>query len=370
MVTIPYSEKLKDPRWQKKRLEIFQRDNWTCQEPDCGDTATTLVVHHKQYIPDVEPWEYEDEDLVTLCVNCHEDKHSPYITAQYHIDIGIEKTLDTLEERQGSKALITGVPTGFYELDNITAGLQNSELTVIAGRPSMGKTSLILGIARNVVKTEIPVIIFSLEMAKYQLSMRLLCSEAMLDSFRLRGGFLSKEDWERITDAAGRLTESPFYIDDSPAISLDKIRTVSRRFKRDKGLGLIIIDYLQLMKIPGFKERRELEVAEIVRSLKTLAKELDIPIVIASQLNRKLEERSDKRPQLADLRETGSIEDDSDVVIFVYRDEVYNRDENNPNRGKAELIVAKNRNGPVGTASLAFINRYTRFDNLADEPEN
>ncbi len=278
----------------------------------------------------------------------------------------IEGNIDTLEERQGNKALVTGVPTGYDQLDTLTAGFQNSDLIILAARPSMGKTAFALNVARNAaIETNVPVAVFSLEMSKEQLSMRLLCAEARIDSSRLRSGFFSKDDWVRLTDAAGVLSEAPIFIDDSADISAMEIRAKARRLKMERELGLVIIDYLQLMKVRGMAERRDLEISEISRSLKALAKEIDVPVVALSQLNRKLEERSDKRPQLSDLRESGALEQDADVVAFIYRDEVYNRDENNPNRGKAEIILAKQRSGPIGAVSLAFINSYTRFENLA-----
>jgi replicative DNA helicase len=278
----------------------------------------------------------------------------------------IESNISALEDRQGNRALITGVPTGFSRLDHMTSGLQRSDLIILAARPSMGKTALALNIARNAAfEGNVPVAIFSLEMSKEQLSLRMLCSEARVDSSRVRGGFLNPEDWNHITDAASVLSDAPIFIDDSPDISATSIRTKSRRLKMDKELGLIIIDYLQLMKGSSFIERRDLEISEISRSLKLLAKELNVPVLALSQLNRKLEERSDKRPLLSDLRESGALEQDADVVTFIYRDEVYNKDENNPNKGTAELIVAKQRNGPVGSVPLAFLGAYTRFENLA-----
>ncbi|MBW1759638.1 MAG: replicative DNA helicase, partial [Deltaproteobacteria bacterium] len=223
-----------------------------------------------------------------------------------------------------------------------------------------------LNIARNAaIDSNIPVAIFSLEMSKEQLSMRLLTSEARIDSARLRGGFFSKDDWVKLTGAAGALEEAPIFIDDSSDISPLEIRAKARRLKMDKGLGLIIIDYLQLMKLKQSMERRDLEISEISRSLKGLAKELNVPVIALSQLNRMLEQRSDKRPMLSDLRESGALEQDADVVAFIYRDEVYNKDENNPNKGKAEIILGKQRNGPVGTVSLTFVNSYTRFENMA-----
>jgi len=286
----------------------------------------------------------------------------------YTLSSLVQKNIDALEERQGNKSLITGVPTGYSRLDNLTSGLQNSDLVILAARPSMGKTALALNIARNVaVDANIGVAVFSIEMSREQLSMRLLCSEARIDSSRLRSGFFSREDWVNLTGAAEVLSEAPIYIDDSPDISAMGIRAKARRLKMDKNIGLIIIDYLQLMKSSSSSERRDLEISEMSRSLKALAKELSLPVMALSQLNRKLEERQDKRPQLSDLRESGALEQDADVVAFIYRDEVYNRDENNPNKGTAELLLKKQRNGPTGEIKLAFLNTYTRFENLAED---
>ena len=282
----------------------------------------------------------------------------------YPIGKIIESNIDVLEERQGNRALVTGVATGFTKLDELTAGLQKSDLVILAGRPGMGKTALALNIAKNAaVDANIPVAIFSLEMSKEQLSLRMLSAEARIDSSRLRRGFISQDDWIKITDSAGVLSQSPIFIDDSPNITALEIRAKSRRLKMEKDIGLIVIDYLQLMKGRVSAERRDLEISEISRSLKALAKELDLPVVALSQLNRKLEERSDKRPQLSDLRESGALEQDADVVAFLYRDELYNKDENNPNKGKAELIVSKQRNGPTGFTILTFLDTYTRFEN-------
>lgn len=278
----------------------------------------------------------------------------------------IEKNIDKLEERQGNRTLITGVPTGFTDLDYLTSGFQPSDLIILAARPSMGKTALALNIARNTaVETNTAVALFSLEMSKEQLTMRMLCSEARVDSHRLRGGFLSSDDWTNITQAASVLSEAPVFIDDSPDLTALDVRAKARRLKMDKPLGLIIIDYLQLMQGRRNIERRDLEISDISRSLKALAKELDVPVIALSQLNRKLEERTDKRPKLSDLRESGALEQDADVVMFIYRDEVYNREENNPNIGQAEIIVAKHRNGPTGDVPLAFRHAYTRFENRA-----
>jgi replicative DNA helicase len=278
----------------------------------------------------------------------------------------IEDNIDSLEERQGNKALVTGIATGFTKIDELTAGLQKSDLIILAGRPGMGKTALALNIAKNAaVDDNSAVAIFSLEMSKEQLSFRMLSSEARIDSSRLRRGFITQDDWIKITDAAGVLSQAPIFIDDSPSISVLEIRAKSRRLKREHNVGLIIIDYIQLMKGRASAERRDLEVSEISRSLKALAKELNVPVLALSQLNRKLEERSDKRPQLADLRESGALEQDADVVAFIYRDELYTRDENNPNKGKAEILLAKQRNGPTGMATLTFIDSYTRFENYS-----
>jgi len=280
----------------------------------------------------------------------------------------IDSNIETLEERQGNKTLVTGVPTGFTRLDNLTSGLQKSELIILASRPSMGKTALALNIARNAaVDANVPVAIFSLEMSKEQLSMRLLCSEARIDSSRLRGGFFSMEDWRKLTDAAGVLSDTSIFIDDTPDISAMEIRAKARRLKMEKDIGLVIIDYLQLMKGRMSAERRDLEISEISRSLKVLAKELDVPVMALSQLNRMLEQRNDKRPRLSDLRESGALEQDADVVAFIYRDEIYNSDDNNPKKGMADILIRKNRNGPIGEATLTFLDSYTRFENLAFE---
>ncbi len=276
--------------------------------------------------------------------------------------------IETLEENQGNRSLVTGVASGFTHLDTLTSGFQNSDLIIIAARPSMGKTALALNIARNAaVDANVPVAIFSLEMSKEQLSLRMLCSEARIDSSRLRGGFFSMEDWRRLTDAAGILSDAPVYIDDSPSISAMEIRAKARRLKMDKNVGLIIIDYLQLMQGRVTAERRDLEVSEISRALKALAKELNLPVIALSQLNRMLEQRTDKRPRLSDLRESGALEQDADVVAFIYRDEVYNKEEDNPSKGIAEIILTKQRNGPTGDVSLSFLNTYTRFENMASE---
>ena len=294
-----------------------------------------------------------------------EDKIKPSFYALGDI---LTETYKAVEDAYENKVLVTGVPTGFRGLDEKTSGFQAGDLIVIAGRPSMGKTALALNIARNSsLETGQPSAVFSLEMSKEQLSLRMLSAEARVDSSRMRGGFLSESDLARINRAAGALYDIPIYIDDSPAISALEIRAKARRMKMEKSLGLIVIDYLQLMKGRASAERRELEISEISRSLKALAKELNIPVVALSQLNRKVEDRTNKRPVLSDLRESGAIEQDADVIVFIYRDEVYHKEEDNPNKGIAELLLAKQRNGPIGTVKLTFIERYTRFEDPAPE---
>lgn len=273
------------------------------------------------------------------------------------------ETVEKLYERGSS---ITGVPTGFTELDNITAGLQPSNLIIVAARPAMGKSALALSMAQNMaVEDHTPVVIFSLEMSKNELVQRLLCSEARVDSSRLRRGLLQDSDWPKLSHALGRLAEAPIFIDDTANVTIMEMRAKCRRLKAKHGLGLVIVDYLQLMQPHAGRrsDNRVQEVGEISRSLKILARELDVPVIAVSQLSRQVEHRTDKRPMLADLRESGSIEQDSDVVMFIYRDEVYNTD--SPNKGIAEILIAKHRNGPIGKVELAFLDHYTKFANLA-----
>lgn len=271
------------------------------------------------------------------------------------------KAIEQLYER---KELITGVPTGYKEFDRMTCGLQKSDLIVIAGRPSMGKTAFALNIAEHAsIEAGVVSAIFSLEMSQEQLVRRMLCSRAEVDASKLRGGFLAESDWPRLTRAAGLISEAPIFIDDSPAVNVLEVRAKARRLQREHDLGLVVIDYLQLMRGIGKIENREREISEISRSLKALAKELNVPVVALSQLNRGVESRQDKRPQLADLRESGAIEQDADVIAFIYRDEMYNTE--SADAGKAEIIIGKQRNGPTGKVMLAFRSSLTRFDDLA-----
>ena len=278
----------------------------------------------------------------------------------------IKDTFRTIEKLYERKELITGVPTGFDKIDDLTSGLQKSDLIIIAGRPSMGKTAFALNIAQHAAtEAGIPVAVFSLEMSKEQLALRMLSSTAKVDSQRLRKGFLGETDWPKLTMAAGKLSEALIFIDDTPAITALEMKAKARRLKAESGLGLIILDYLQLMRGGTYKDSREQEISEISRSLKALAKELSVPVIALSQLNRKVEDRTNRRPHMADLRESGAIEQDADVIAFIYRDEVYNKSEDNPEKGLAEIIIGKQRNGPTGMAKLAFLEKYTCFENLA-----
>ncbi len=287
----------------------------------------------------------------------------------YKVTELVDGAFDVVEKRQKTKGMPTGVATGFTELDRLTLGFQNSDLIILAARPSMGKTAMALNIARNAaVDGKIPVAIFSLEMAKEQLVLRLLWAESRVSADRLRDGFMSDRDWKKLHQAGARLYEAPIYIDDSPENSALSIRAKTRRLKMEQNVGLVIIDYLQLMKIVRTSERRDLDISEISRSLKALARELEIPVVALSQLNRQLERRDDKRPRLSDLRESGALEQDADVVAFIHREDAFKKKgEIQPDDGKAELIVAKQRNGPTGSVPLAFLKRYLRFENLAPE---
>ncbi|HEX9758045.1 MAG TPA: replicative DNA helicase [Nitrospiria bacterium] len=278
----------------------------------------------------------------------------------------VKESFETIERLYDKKERITGIPTGFKDLDDITSGFQPGDLIVIAGRPSMGKTAFSLGIAQNTaIIHRHTVAIFSLEMAKEQLVLRMLCSESRVDSHKLRSGYLGKNDWPLLTAAAGTLTEAPIFIDDSPAISILEMRAKARRLKAEHGLSMIIVDYLQLMRGRGNSDKREQEISDISRSLKALAKELRVPVIALSQLSRAVETRGgERKPILADLRESGAIEQDADVVIFIYRKEVY--DSSEANKGLAEIMISKQRNGPVGSVMLTFRDRYTRFEDFSD----
>jgi replicative DNA helicase len=276
----------------------------------------------------------------------------------------IKDSIEAIDLLYQKKAHVTGVPTGYVDFDIRTAGLQPSDLIVVAGRPSMGKSAFALGIAEYAaVAAKVPTAIFSLEMSKEQLVQRLLCAHAKVDAHKVRTGYLATSDWPRLTAAAGKLSSAPIFIDDTPAISVMELRAKARRLKLHHDIRLIILDYLQLMRGSAGMESRQQEISEISRSLKALARELNVPVVAISQLSRAVESRTDHRPQLSDLRESGAIEQDADVVVLLLREEYYNPTPDN--QGLAEVIIAKQRNGPVGSTQLTFIKEYTRFENIA-----
>ncbi len=331
---------------------------------------------------------HASHNIINQCFEAEEEadeildraEHSIFALAEARIKVGfygikdiVKSSFQTIEKLYERGQRITGLATGFTDFDNLTSGLQAAELIVIAGRPSMGKTALALNIVEHVaLRLGQPVGLFSLEMAKESLLLRLLCSEARVDAHKLRTGYLGKDEWGKMTVALGRLAEAPILIDDSPALTVLEMRAKARRLKAERGLGLVIVDYLQLMATSGRFESRRQEIDSITRGLKALAKELHIPVIAISQLSRAPETRGgDHRPQLSDLRESGSIEQDADVVAFIYRSEMYRDPENIPEeeRGRAELILAKQRNGPVGKVYLAFLREYTRFENLLRLPE-
>ena len=276
------------------------------------------------------------------------------------------KAVQKVEEMYKSGEALTGISSGFTNFDEKTSGLQKSDLIIVAGRPSMGKTSFAMNLAENAVMgTENSVAIFSMEMPGEQLAIRMMSSLGRIDSHNLRTGKLDDQDWPRLISSVNMLSKAKLFIDDSPALSPTEVRARTRRLKREHGLDLVIIDYLQLMQIGGSSENRATEISEISRSLKALAKELNVPVIALSQLNRSVEQRPDKRPVMSDLRESGGIEQDADVILFIYRDEVYNPESND--KGTAEILIRKQRNGPIGMVRLAFLGQYTRFENLAYE---
>ena len=278
----------------------------------------------------------------------------------------LSKVVDRIDTLFEQDSAITGLSTGFTDFDEQTSGLQAADLVVVAGRPSMGKTTFAMNLAENAaIKSKEPVAVFSMEMPSDALAMRMLSSLGQMDQNRLRTGKLNDDDWPRLTSAIALLNEAPLFIDDTPALTVTELRARARRLKREHGLSMIVIDYIQLMQGSGggSNENRATEVSEISRSLKALAKELEVPVIALSQLNRSLEQRPNKRPIMSDLRESGAIEQDADLIVFIYRDEVYNED--SPEKGKAEIIIGKQRNGPIGTVALTFQGKYTRFVNFA-----
>jgi len=325
-----------------------------------------LISHATQIVTEA----YETEDNVTAVLDRAE--RVIFEIADQRVGQGgflslkelVKDSMEVIDHLHQNKKHVTGVPTGFTDFDLLTAGLQPSDLIIIAGRPSMGKSSLAINILEHAALTEkIPVAFFSLEMAKEQLVQRLLCSQARVDAHKVRTGFLSTDDWRGLADAAGRLSEVNFFIDDTPGISVLELRAKARRLKAQYDIKIVAVDYLQLMRGSYGAENRQQEISEISRSLKALARELRVPIIGISQLSRAVESRTDHRPQLSDLRESGAIEQDADVVVLLMREEYYNPTEQN--RGQADVILAKQRNGAVGSLKLAFVREYTRFENLA-----
>lgn len=324
--------------------------------------ATDLVSRSYGYIENVEEFLDEAEQLI------FDVARSKNTQSFVHIKEALELAFDKLERLYERKSGVTGLSTGFLDLDNITSGLQDSDLVIIAARPSMGKTTLALNMAQHIALEEKkPVAFFSLEMSREQLAQRLLCAYAEIDSQRLRRGFLSSEDWPKLTHAVGPLSAAPLYIDDTPAISVMEMRARARRLKIEKGLSALFVDYLQLMRGHEKAENRQQEISAISRFLKALAKELNCPVVALSQLSRAVEQRTDKRPILSDLLESGGIEANADLVCFIYREDYYNPETERKNI--AEIIVAKQRNGPTGKIELIFKERFNKFVNISYDRE-
>jgi len=342
-------------------------------------TSTSAgIMYHAEIVKDLST----RRSLISQCSHISEVCFQPANDTEEILDLAEQSIFEIAERNIGQKFFplnevvkesfkkietttgtnITGISTGFTDFDNLTSGLQSSDFIIIAGRPSMGKTALALNIAYNAALEEkAGVAVFSLEMSRLQLGIRLLGSDAMIDAWKLRKGALQDDDYLRLTDSANRLSELPIYIDDSSGLSGLEMKAKARRLKKKYDISLVIIDYLQLMQSKKSVESRQLEISDISRSLKALAKDLDIPVVAVSQLNRKVEDRPNKRPLLADLRESGAIEQDADLIVFIYREELYNLTEEN--KGKAELIIAKHRNGPIGKVNLTFREKYTKFEN-------
>ena len=282
----------------------------------------------------------------------------------------LTKAIEKIDELYLTKGALTGISSGFQDLDAITSGLQPSDLVIIAGRPSMGKTALMMDIAESaVISGNKPVLVYSLEMPSHSLVMRMLSSLGRIDQTKIRNGQLSDDDWPRLTSAVTLLNDKPLFVDDTPGLTPNEMRSRTRRIVREHGpVGMIVVDYLQLMQTSGTPENRAVEISEISRSLKSIAKEFDCPVIAGSQLNRGLEQRTDKRPIMSDLRESGAIEQDADLIMAVYRDEVYHED--TPDKGIAEIIILKQRNGPIGRKKLAFMGQYTKFEDLARDYED
>lgn len=326
-------------------------------------TATTIATEGYSYEEELEDLLSEAERKI---LEVSQRKNSGAFQSIKDVLVEAYDSIEVLHNRKGD---VTGIPTGFADLDRITAGFQRNDLIIVAARPSVGKTAFALNIAQNVAtKTDENVAIFSLEMGAQQLVMRMLCAEGNIDAQRLRTGKMTEDDWKKLTMAMGSLSNAGIYIDDTPGIKVNDIRAKCRRLKQEQGLGMILIDYLQLIQGSGGRsENRQQEVSEISRSLKALARELSVPVIALSQLSRGVESRQDKRPMMSDIRESGSIEQDADIVGFLYRDDYYDKESENQNI--IEIIIAKQRNGPVGTVELAFVKEYNKFVNLEKQHE-
>lgn len=327
--------------------------------------STTNDINSRAYHPEgmsASEIVQDAERLIFQLSGDGEKKGGPRVASEI-----LSKTVDKIDELYHQEGSITGLSTGFTDLDAMTSGLQPSDLIIVAGRPSMGKTTFAMNLVENATMiSELPVVVFSLEMPAEQLMMRMLSSLGRIDQTRMRSGQLIQEDWDKLMSAVKMLKDRKLFIDDTAGISPTEMRSRTRRIAREHGgVALIMVDYLQLMQIPGYSEGRTNEISEISRSLKAIAKEMECPVIALSQLNRSLEQRPNKRPVNSDLRESGAIEQDADVISFVYRDEVYHED--TPHKGVAEIIIGKQRNGPIGTCRLAFIGKFTRFEDLAPD---
>lgn len=327
-------------------------------------TATTEIndtVFNPQGRSSEQILEFAEQTVFEIAENENRGRKSYQEIKEY-----LKEALNRVDELFHKDSPITGIATGFDDLDMKTAGFQRSDLIIVAGRPSMGKTAFAVNIAENAaISGKHSVAIFSMEMPGEQLAMRMMSSLGRIDQHKVRTGKLNDEDWPRLTSAVGILQEARMFIDDTPALTPAELRARCRRISREHGLDLVVVDYLQLMQVAGTKENRATEISEISRSLKAMAKELKVPVIALSQLNRSLESRTDRRPVMSDLRESGAIEQDADVILFIYRDEVY--DEESNDKGIAEIIIGKQRNGPIGRVKLAFLGQFTRFENLAND---
>ncbi|WP_066096471.1 replicative DNA helicase [Xanthomonas massiliensis] len=343
-----YAEIVRDKAVLRQLIEVGTGIVNDAFQPEGRDSAELLATAEKQVFHIAEAGARGRTDFVGM-------------------NTALKDAFEVLQTRFENGGSVTGLPTGYTEFDNMTAGLQATDLVILAARPAMGKTTFALNIAEfAAIKSKKAVAVFSMEMSAAQLAMRLISSNGRINAQRLRTGQLEDEDWSRVTSAISMLKQTKIFIDDTPGLSPEVLRSKARRLKREHDLGLIVIDYLQLMSVPGNSENRATEISEISRSLKGLAKELSVPVIALSQLNRSLESRTDKRPVMADLRESGAIEQDADMIVFIYRDDYYNR-ENSPDKGLAEIIIGKQRSGPTGSLKLKFFGEYTRFDNLAHD---